>query len=63
MVDCGGSGLCELYGTGLEPLECRYCHHLRKGMGEKCHTDIEKDWNSLDGQKLVKEWLSGIKHK
>lgn len=36
-------GLCELYVTGT-PLECRYCHHLRNGLGQKCHTDIEKDW-------------------
>lgn len=50
-------GLCELHGSGMQPLECRYCHHSRKGLGEKCHTDIEKDWNSLAGQKLVKEWM------
>jgi hypothetical protein len=48
--------LCELHGTGFQPLECRYCHHLRKGMGIRCHTDIEKDWNSFAGQMLVKVW-------
>lgn len=50
-------GLCELHGTGVQPLECRYCHHSRRGLGEKCHTDIEKEWDSLVGQKLVKEWM------
>jgi hypothetical protein len=51
-------GLCELHGKGLQPLECRYCHHQRKGMGVQCHADIEKDWNSIAGQKLIKDWLA-----
>jgi hypothetical protein len=51
------NGLCELHGTGVQPLECRFCHHSRRGLGEKCHADIEREWNSLAGQKLVKEWL------
>lgn len=25
--------LCELHGTGFMPLECRFCHHLRAGLG------------------------------
>lgn len=54
------NGLCELHGTGLQPIECRYCHHLRKGMGEKCHLDLERDWNTTAGQKLVKEWIASI---
>ena len=37
---------CELYGTGVEPLECRFCHHDRPGLGPRCHADIEKDWNT-----------------
>lgn len=49
-------GLCEIFGTGLEPLECRYCHHTRRGMGEHCHFAIEKDWNSKEGQQLVIRW-------
>jgi hypothetical protein len=53
--------LCELYGTGLQPLECRYCHHSRPGLGKKCHSDIEKDWYSQKGQKLVIRW-SEITH-
>jgi hypothetical protein len=48
---------CELHGTGLQPLECRYCHHERRGMGEKCHLDIEKDWNTLAGRQLVEKWI------
>jgi|LSQX01.2.fsa_nt_gb hypothetical protein len=51
------NGLCELHGTGYEPLECRYCHHLRKGLGQKCHADIEKNWRMPAGQALVKYWF------
>lgn len=50
-------GLCELHGTGYEPLECLYCHHLRKGLGKKCHADIERDWQTPAGQALVKSWI------
>jgi hypothetical protein len=52
-------GLCELYGTGLEPLECRFCHHERKGQGTACHAALEHDWNTPAGQALVIKWLSG----
>ena len=54
------NGLCELYGTGYEPLECRYCHHLRIGMGKKCHADIERDWRTTVGQTLVKSWTENV---
>ena len=47
---------CELFGTGLQPLECRYCHHERIGLGSQCHTDLEKDWATPQGQALVHEW-------
>ena len=47
---------CELYGTGQQPLECRYCHHERPGMGPRCHADIEKDWNTPAGRALVVKW-------
>jgi hypothetical protein len=47
---------CELHGTGYQPLECRYCHHERPGMGPKCHADIEKDWNTPAGRSLVVKW-------
>lgn len=49
-------GLCELFGTGFQPLECRFCHHSRPGLGRKCHLDIEKDWHSREGQRLVIHW-------
>ncbi len=48
--------LCELFGTGLQPLECRYCHHDREGKGLRCHLDIEKDWKREQGQKLIVRW-------
>jgi hypothetical protein len=49
-------GLCELFGTGLEPLECRFCHHERVGQGKECHAALEADWNTPEGQVLVKIW-------
>lgn len=49
-------GRCELHGTGFQPLECRFCHHDRLGMGPKCHADIEKDWNTAAGRALVVKW-------
>ncbi len=49
-------GFCELFGTGLQPLECRFCHHDRKGLGLQCHLDIEKDWKTKQGQKLIVKW-------
>lgn len=49
--------LCELHGTGFQPLECRFCHHDRIGLGKKCHNDIENDWNRAEGQKLVIKWM------
>ena len=49
-------GRCELFGTGYQPLECRYCHHQRRGMGLQCHVDIGKDWNSPEGRMLVVRW-------
>ena len=49
--------LCELFGTGLQPLECRFCHHTRQGLGKKCHAALENDWHSKEGQKLVIRWI------
>jgi len=49
-------GLCELHGTGLQPLECRFCHHDRPGLGPKCHAEIEQDWNTPAGRDLVVRW-------
>jgi hypothetical protein len=42
-------GLCELFGTGFEPLECRFCHHTRLGWGPKCHAALEMDWKTPAG--------------
>jgi hypothetical protein len=47
---------CELFGTGFQPLECRFCHHDRPGMGPRCHADLEKDWNTPAGRGLVVRW-------
>jgi hypothetical protein len=47
---------CELHGTGLQPLECRFCHHDRLGQGVKCHAEIEKEWHTPEGQALVEKW-------
>lgn len=49
-------GLCELHGTELQPLECRYCHHSRKRKGHKCHLAIEREWNTPYAKKLVVKW-------
>ena len=51
------NGLCALHGTGLEPLECRFCHHERMGEGQLCHAALEQDWKTAEGQALVKQWL------
>lgn len=51
-------GLCELHDTGLEPLECRFCHHTRKGLGKQCHSDIELDWKTTEGRALVAKWIA-----
>ena len=47
---------CELYGSGLQPLECRFCHHDRPGQGPVCHADLELDWHTPRGQALVQRW-------
>ena len=54
-------GLCGLFGTGVQPLECRFCHHDRVGLGPQCHADIEKDWNTTAGQALVKRWIETVR--
>ncbi len=48
--------LCELFGSGLEPLECRFTHHARLGMGTVCHQALEADWRTPEGQQLVIQW-------
>ncbi len=51
---------CELYGTSYQPLKCRFCHHERRGLGLKCHADLEKDWETPDGQVLVERWIRQV---
>jgi hypothetical protein len=51
---------CELHGTGHQPLECRFCHHDRHGLGPKCHADVEKDWKTPAGQALVQKWIKQV---
>jgi len=48
--------LCELFGTGLQPLECRFTHHTRQGLGPVCHSALEKDWYGKEGQRLILQW-------
>lgn len=50
------AGGCELHGSGLQPLECRFCHHDRPGQGLLCHVDIGKDWARAQGRLLVGRW-------
>jgi hypothetical protein len=51
---------CELHETGHQPLECRYCHHERIGMGPRCHADLEKDWDTPAGRALVVQWSAAV---
>jgi len=58
-------GLCELFGTGLQPLECRFCHHDRAGQGPNCHADIESEWKTSFAKRVVVRWgnLTGFWEK
>jgi len=49
---------CELFGSGYQPLECRFCHHDRPGLGLRCHADLEEEWHTLTGQKLIQKWMA-----
>lgn len=51
---------CELFGTGHQPLECRFCYHERRGLGTQCHADLEKDWKTPVGQALVQKWIKVV---
>jgi hypothetical protein len=48
---------CELFDSSHQPLECRFCHHERRGLGTQCHTDLEKDWKTPAGQAVVETWI------
>lgn len=50
------NGRCELHNTDLFPLECAFCHHDRIGLGQKCHNDLELNWNTRRGQAMVLRW-------
>jgi hypothetical protein len=56
------NNLCELFGTEFQPLECRFCHHNRKGEGIKCHLELEKIWKTPTGEELVRQWHYIISH-
>lgn len=47
---------CELHGTGFQPLECRFCHHCRPGLGPQCHAALETEWHRPAGRTLVARW-------
>jgi len=49
---------CELHGTGFQPLECRFCHHDRTGLGPQCHAELENDWHIPAGRALVVRWTT-----
>jgi len=57
------NNLCGLYGTGFQPIECRFCHHNRIGLGIKCHLDIEKDWKRPIARVLIDKWIKLINFK
>ena len=48
--------LCELFDSGLQPLECRFCHHTRQGQGSTCHAALEEDWARPAGRQIVRAW-------
>jgi hypothetical protein len=50
------NGRCELHGIGYQPLECRVCHHSLPGLGPRCHSEIEREWNTAAGRALVVQW-------
>jgi hypothetical protein len=47
---------CELFGTGLQPLECRFCHHNSKIPGKECHEAVSREWNSNHAKRLIVKW-------
>ncbi len=53
-------GLCRLYNTGLQPLECRFGHHPSADIASNCHQTIERDWRTSKGQALVQAWTNEV---
>ncbi|MBN2635674.1 MAG: hypothetical protein JXR61_05345 [Prolixibacteraceae bacterium] len=50
------NGLCELFGSGIQPLECRFCYHERKGKGKLCHKALEEEWKRKYAKRIVVRW-------
>lgn len=53
-------GSCRLHNTGLQPLECRFCHHTRVDLELKCHEALDWDWRTPQGQALVQAWTKEV---
>jgi len=51
---------CKIFDTHYRPLECRYCHHDRMGLGLSCHLSIAKNWNISKGKRTVHHWLEMV---
>lgn len=49
---------CVLFQTGFQPIECRFCHHARQGLGSQCHAAVGMEWSTGKGKRLVKRWLN-----
>lgn len=52
------NGGCTIFAEPFRPLECRFCHHDRLGQGDLCHHEIERDWKTSKGTRLVRAWVS-----
>ena len=52
------AGRCTIFAESFRPLECRFCHHDRLGQGGRCHSAIERDWNTNKGKRLIRAWGS-----
>lgn len=52
---------CELFGTPHAPLECRFCHHDRRGLGPACHDALAASWRTPLGQALVARWQNLVR--
>ena len=46
--------LCELFGSGLEPLECRFTHHARL----EWDPNAIRRWKGTGGRQKASNWLS-----
>lgn len=53
---------CALFGQDIRPLECRFCHHDRRGRGAQCHHDLELQWRSPHARRLVQRWYELVRN-